>query len=57
MSLNASISSLGISIGTKDTIKYAPNMDYLVSAVIYLGSSRYWWGRSASRMAHELRNL
>lgn len=34
--------------------KYAQNLDYLVASVIYLASSKWWWGRTPSNMAREL---
>ena len=34
--------------------RYSDNVDYLVSAIFYLGTQRYWWGRTCKNMAFEL---
>jgi hypothetical protein len=34
--------------------QYAEHVDYLVGAIIYLGTSTFWWGRTTRNMAREL---
>lgn len=35
-------------------MKYSNNADYLMAAIIYLGTNNFYWGRSPSGMASEL---
>lgn len=35
-------------------MKYADNIDYLVSSIMYLGSHSYFWARTPDNMASEL---
>jgi hypothetical protein len=35
-------------------MKYSEDIDYLLAAVLYLGSSTYWWGRTPERLADAL---
>jgi hypothetical protein len=35
-------------------MKYSDDVDYLVAAIMYLGSSKFWWGRTPQRMASAL---
>ena len=41
-------------MSTKTAPKYSHNIDYLVSAIVYLGTHTYWWGRTCKNMAKEL---
>jgi hypothetical protein len=41
-------------VQTKRVLKYSDNIDYLVSAIFYLGTHTYWWGRTCKNMAREL---
>jgi hypothetical protein len=34
--------------------KYSDHIDYVVGAIIYLGTFTYWWARTAKFMAREL---
>jgi hypothetical protein len=38
----------------KKAPKYSDNVGYLVSAIFYLGTHVYWWGRTCKNMAKEL---
>jgi hypothetical protein len=35
-------------------MRYSENIDYIVSAAIYLGTQEYWWARTSKNMAREL---
>ena len=39
---------------SKKAPKYSKNIDYLVSAIFYLGTHTYWWGRTCKNMTKEL---